>query len=76
MPLVMTSQTIFGRVNMNVYATGRELQEFVLSGEDMLSEVAFIKLAYLLSNYKKDVEKLVGKNLRGEINSKISDEFI
>jgi glutamyl-tRNA(Gln) amidotransferase subunit D len=75
-PMVMTSQAIFGRVNMNVYANGREIQEFVISGEDMLSEVALIKLAYLLSNYKKDVKGLIGKDLRGEINSRISDEFL
>ncbi len=76
MPLVMTSQTIFGRVNMNVYANGREIQEFVISGNDMLSEVAFVKLAYLLSNYKKDVWKMMQEDLRGEINSRISDEFL
>jgi glutamyl-tRNA(Gln) amidotransferase subunit D len=76
MPLVMTSQTIFGRVNMNVYSTGRELQEFVIPGEDMLTEVAFVKLAYLLSNSKKDVKALMREDLKGEINSRISDEFI
>lgn len=76
MPLVMCSQTIFGRVNMNVYANGRELQEYVVSGEDMLSEVAFIKLAFLLSNFKKDVKDLIRTDLKGEINKRISDEFL
>ncbi|MBT3691127.1 Glu-tRNA(Gln) amidotransferase subunit GatD [Candidatus Woesearchaeota archaeon] len=76
MPLVMTSQTVFGRVNMDVYSTGRELQEFVISGEDMLTEVAFIKLAFLLSNFKKEVNSLIREDLKGEINKRISDEFL
>lgn len=76
MPIVMCSQTIFGRVNMNVYSAGRVLSEHVSSGKDMLSEVAFVKLAWLLSNHKKDVLKLIGKNLRGEINPRITDDFL
>jgi glutamyl-tRNA(Gln) amidotransferase subunit D len=76
MPLVMVSQTIFGRVNMDVYSTGRELQEIIIPGEDMLSEVAFIKLAFLLSNFKKDVNNLMREDMKGEINSCISDEFL
>ncbi len=76
MPLVMTSQTIFGRVNMNVYSTGRELQKFVISGSDMLTEVAFVKLAYLLSNHKKDVRELISENLVDEVNMRINDEFL
>jgi glutamyl-tRNA(Gln) amidotransferase subunit D len=72
--VVMTSSCLFGRVNMNVYSKGRDLQEIgVISGEDMLPETAFVKLAWLLGNYEKDeVKKLIGKNLRGEINDKTS----
>ncbi|MCD4760226.1 hypothetical protein K8R33_05070 [archaeon] len=73
-PVVMCTQTIFGRVNMNVYATGRTLQEYVISGSDMTPETAFIKLAWLLSN-KKD-PKLMLSNLKGEINERISNEFL
>ena len=76
-PIILTSQTIFGRVNLDVYSTGRELQEFVVSGDDMLTEVAFVKLAYLLSNYKKkDLKELIRTDLRGEINERLSDEFL
>lgn len=75
MPVVMTSQTVFGRVNMNVYAPQRDLLEAgVLSGEDMTSETAFIKLAWLLKNEKKDVKKLINKNLKGEINDRLLKE--
>jgi glutamyl-tRNA(Gln) amidotransferase subunit D len=77
--IVMSSQTIFGRINMNVYGPGRKLQEIGIIGNfsDMTSEIAFIKLGWLLSNYpKKEVGKLFCENLRGEINERISgDEF-
>ncbi|MDD5331510.1 MAG: Glu-tRNA(Gln) amidotransferase subunit GatD [Candidatus Nanoarchaeia archaeon] len=76
--IVMTSQCIFGRVNMNVYSTGRELQKIgVISGEDMTTETAYIKLAWLLGNYKKDqVKQMISTNLKGEINKRIGLEFI
>jgi len=76
MPLVMCSQTNFGRVNMNVYGTGRKLQEYILSGSDMTSETAFIKLAWLLTNKNKNIKDLISDNLRGEINLRINKEFI
>lgn len=75
-PMVMCSQTVFGKVNMNVYAGGRKLQKIgVLSGEDMLTETAYIKLAWLLSQ-SKDMS-LIGENLRGEINKRLKpDDFL
>jgi len=77
-PLVMTSQCIFGRINMNVYSPGRELIKIGVLGNqnDMLPEVAYVKLFWLLSNHKKDVRKMIGENLRGEINNRIKDEFL
>ncbi len=77
-PVVMSSQCIFGRVNMNVYSPGRELLNVGVLGNysDMLPEVAYIKLAWLISNYKKDVKKLVGKDLRGEINKRLGEGFL
>ena len=76
-PVVMTTQTIFGGVNMNVYAPGRKLQEAGVLGNglDMTAETAFIKLSWLLSNYPvEDVRELIGENLRGEINRSLSYE--
>jgi glutamyl-tRNA(Gln) amidotransferase subunit D len=73
MPVVMASQCIYGRLQMNVYSTARDLQTAGVVGnlDDMTPETAFIKLAWLLSNYKKDeVAKLVTKNLRGEISAR------
>ena len=79
-PVVMTTQTLFGNVNMNVYSTGRRLLGVGVLGNysDMLPETAFIKLAWLLSNYKKEqIKDLMNKNLHGEISEKITGkEFL
>ena len=74
--VVMTTQCLFGGVNMNVYDKGRDLLELgVISGKDMLANTALVKLSWLLGNYKlPDVQKLVGKNLRGEINERLEYE--
>ena len=78
--VVMTTQCIFGGVNLNVYSKGRDLQELgIISGKDMLANTALVKLSWLLANYKKnEVGDLVGINLRGEINAslKYDEEFI
>jgi len=71
--IVMCSGCLFGKVNLNVYSKGKELQELgVISGKDMLADTAFVKLSWLLGNYKKEEAKnLIGENLRGEINERI-----
>jgi glutamyl-tRNA(Gln) amidotransferase subunit D len=75
----MTSQTIFGCVNMNVYSRGRELQDVgVISGQDMLPETAYVKLGWLLANYPKyQIKELITKDFCGEINKRIlPNEYI
>ena len=59
---------------MNVYDKGRDLLDLgVIPGKDMLANTAFVKLSWLLANYpKKEVEKMMQDNLRGEINEKIA----
>lgn len=79
-PIAITTQTIYGRVNLNVYANGRKIIEAGVLGNmcDMTPETAFIKLAWLLSNYPKDankVKELYGKNLRGEISDRTDNKF-
>ena len=68
------TQTISGGVNMNVYATGRKMQELGIIGDytDITPETAFIKLAWLLSNYPKDkVKELFGSNIAGEMSDRL-----
>ncbi|MGC9011815.1 Glu-tRNA(Gln) amidotransferase subunit GatD [Thermogladius sp.] len=71
-PVVMTSQCLFGRVNLNVYSTGRRLLEAgVIPAEDMLPEVAYVKLSWVLASKTRDlaeVRKWMLTNLEGEIN--------
>ncbi len=68
----MTSQCIYGGVNLNVYSTGRELLKAnVIPLYDMLAETAMVKAMYLLANYNDSFVNLMKTNLRGEINNRI-----
>ncbi len=70
-PVVMTTQTLFGRINMNVYATGRKLLAMgVIPGEDMLPEVAYVKLCWILTQTRdlKEVRRMMLTNYVHEIN--------
>ncbi len=52
-PVFMTSQTIWGRVDMNVYSTGRDLVKIgVTPLEDILAETALVKLMWVLPQTK------------------------
>ncbi|MCD6340632.1 MAG: Glu-tRNA(Gln) amidotransferase subunit GatD, partial [Desulfurococcales archaeon] len=69
--VVMTSQTLFGRVNMKVYTNGRKLiLAGVIPGSDMLPEAAYAKLSWLLANVpdRNEVKILMTHNLVNEIN--------
>jgi glutamyl-tRNA(Gln) amidotransferase subunit D (EC 6.3.5.7) len=70
-PVVITTQTLFGHVNLNVYSTGRRmLQAGVIPAEDMLPETAFVKLSWVLARTRDmdEVRRLMLTNLAGEIN--------
>ena len=55
----MASQCLNGRVNMNVYSTGRDLQRLgVIPAEDMLPEVAYVKAMWVLA-HAKDREEAI-----------------
>ncbi len=73
--VVMTSQTLFGRVNMNVYNTGRKLLAAgVVPGGDMLPETAYVKLSWILARTDdpREAKRLFLENLAGEYSSRIT----
>lgn len=73
-PVVGTSQCTYGRVNSNVYSNLRELyhEAGAVSGENMTTETAYVKLGWLLATEKnkEKIENKMQKNLRGEINER------
>lgn len=67
--VVMTSQCLNGRVCDRVYDTGRDLLAAgVIEGEEMLPEVAYVKLMWVLgqTNDAEEVGRLMATPLRGE----------
>ena len=67
--ILMTTQTIHGYVGMNVYSTGRELQDLgVIPGRNLLPEVGYIKLGWVLgqTNDSKEIKDLLLSNIAGE----------
>ena len=69
-PVVITSQTIFGRVNLNVYSQGRKmLKAGAIPLEDMTTETAYAKLSWVLARTRdlKEVIKIMKTPLAGEI---------
>lgn len=77
-PVVMTSQCIYGRVNMNVYSTGRKIMNSgVISAFDMLPETAYVKLIWTLGQTQNlsEVKKIMQTNLKGEIRKKTSQKY-
>ncbi len=77
-PVVMTSQCLYGTVNMNVYSTGRLLQDAgVISGMDMTPETAYVKLAWALgqSDDLDKVKEIIQTNIAGELNESSSLKY-
>lgn len=67
--VMMTTQCLYGGVNMNVYSTGRELLKLgVTPLSNMLPEVAMIKAMHVLANYPhEEFREAMLSNLRGEM---------
>ncbi|NJL44298.1 MAG: Glu-tRNA(Gln) amidotransferase subunit GatD [Nitrosarchaeum sp.] len=72
MPVVMASQCLYGRVNLDVYSPGRRIRDAGVLGHglDMTPECAFVKLAWLLSTFPERVRELFQEDLRGEISAR------
>ncbi|RJS77530.1 Glu-tRNA(Gln) amidotransferase GatDE subunit D [Methanophagales archaeon] len=69
-PVVMTSQCLYGSICDRVYDTGRDLLHAgIIEGEDMLPETALVKLMWVLGQTTdmEEVKRLMRKNIVGEI---------
>ncbi len=75
-----TAQTIFGRLDPYVYSNGRDILETgVIYLEDMLSEVALVKLEWVLGHEewrksKEIVKEKMLQNFSHEINKRLEFE--
>jgi glutamyl-tRNA(Gln) amidotransferase subunit D len=73
-PVFVASQTIYGRVNLDVYSAGRLMQEAGIMGNglDMTPETAYVKMCWALGQEKKaeKVRKIMETNLVGEITER------
>jgi glutamyl-tRNA(Gln) amidotransferase subunit D len=75
--VAMTSQCIWGRVNMHVYDTGRDLLEIgVTPLEDMLPETALVKLMWVFgqTNDVEEAKRLLTANLAHEFSPRTTVE--
>ncbi|MCE5295523.1 MAG: Glu-tRNA(Gln) amidotransferase subunit GatD, partial [Euryarchaeota archaeon] len=71
--VIMTSQCLSGSVNLNVYATGRDLiNAGVVPAGDMLPETALVKLMWVLGQTRdvKEAAIMMTTDLRGEISQR------
>ncbi|MGD0072168.1 MAG: Glu-tRNA(Gln) amidotransferase subunit GatD [Candidatus Bathyarchaeia archaeon] len=69
--VALASQCIWGRVNMNVYDTGRDLLNLgVIPLDDMFPETGLVKLMWALgqTNKAEETRKLLKKNIAGEFS--------
>jgi glutamyl-tRNA(Gln) amidotransferase subunit D len=70
--IFMTSQCIWGRTNMKVYDTGRDLIDLgVVPLEDMTPETAVVKAMWVMANSHDNAEavRMMGKNIANETSS-------
>jgi len=71
--VAMTSQCIWGRVNMNVYSNGRDLLAMgVIPLGDMLAEAALVKMMWALAQTKdpNEVKNLLLTNIANEFSER------
>ena len=73
-PIVFAPQTIYGRLNMNVYLTGRLLKKAGVIGDgcDWTLETATVKLMWVLGHTKdmKKIREMMLTPLAGEISER------
>ena len=72
MPVVMASQCINGRINMDVYEAGVKISDAeVISAGDMHPGLAYVKLSWALANADSgNVEEVFRENIAGEFEER------
>ncbi|MFT4343194.1 MAG: Glu-tRNA(Gln) amidotransferase subunit GatD [Candidatus Woesearchaeota archaeon] len=88
-PVIISTQTIYGRTHPHVYTNLRKLSlgAGCIYSEDMLLETAYVKLGWVLahvsskkkqtSEFMKEISKQMLTNMRGEINERHTvDDFL
>jgi len=80
-PVIIATQTLYGRVHPFVYTNLRKLsvEAHCIFVEDMLPEVSYIKLGWVLAQTKDliKIKELMLKNIAGEFNPRIAeDDFL
>lgn len=71
--VAMCSQCIWGRVHMDVYSAGRDLQRIgVIPLEDTLAETALVKMMWAFGQEKDPemVKKIMNTNIAGEFSDR------
>ena len=78
-PIVVTPQTLYGRINPNVYTNQRILfyEAGAIPGEDMLPETAYVKLGWVLGHTRslKRIRRMMLTNYAGEINPRLEPDM-
>jgi len=72
-PVCITTQCIWGSVNLNVYSTGRDMiSAGAIPLGDMLSETAFVKLSWVLAHTTdmNEIREMMLSNLRSELSDR------
>ena len=70
------SQTLYGRLDPYVYSNGRDLLDAgVIFLEDMLPEVAMIKLGWILGHHgwKSKIQEKMLENFSHELNDRLEE---
>ncbi len=76
-PIVFAPQTIYGRLNLNVYSTGRKLLKIGVIGNlcDWTIETAYVKLCWVLghTNDLEKVREMMYTNYANEISERLEE---
>lgn len=77
-PVVITSQCVYGHTNLNVYSSGRRLlQNNVIPVGDMITETVYTKLLWAAGQTDDiaEIRSIMQTNLKGEMKDTLSQNY-